>query len=86
MYAQKLIVEVIVGNERKPAPMEWLDSFSMRNFTNSAEFDETLPTGEGRMEASFRVEPARLAKAIEEWANQRGKGGGQTVKVEIRKE
>jgi hypothetical protein len=43
VYAQKLIVDVVIGGERKPCPLEWLDSFSMRNFTNSAEFDETLP-------------------------------------------
>lgn len=85
VYAQKLIVEIIAGNERKPAPMEWLDSFCMRNFTNSAEFDETLPTGEGRLEASFRVEPARFAEAFAAWLNQRGKGNGQPVSVEVRK-
>jgi hypothetical protein len=85
MYAQKLIVEVVVGNERKPCPMEWLDSFCMRNFTNSAEFDETLPTGEGRLEASFRVVPARFAEAFAAWLTQRGKGNGQPVTVDIRK-
>jgi hypothetical protein len=84
VYAQKLIVEIVAGNERKPAPLEWLDSFCMRNFTNSAEFDETLPTGEGRLEASFRVEPARFAGAFAAWLNQRGKGNGQPVTVEIR--
>jgi hypothetical protein len=85
MYAQKLVVELIVGNERKPCPMEWLDSFCMRNFTNSADFDDTLPTGEGRLEASFRVQPARLATALADWLNQRGKGNGQPVQVEIHK-
>jgi hypothetical protein len=85
MYAQKLVVELIVGNERKPCPLEWLDSFCMRNFTNSADFDDTLPTGEGRMEASFRVQPARLATALADWLNQRGKGNGQPVQVEIHK-
>lgn len=85
MYAQKLVVELIVGNERKPCPLEWLDSFCMRNFTNSADFDDTLPTGEGRLEASFRVQPARLATALADWLNQRGKGNGQPVQVEIRK-
>jgi len=62
-----------------------LDSFCMRNFTNSADFDDTLPTGEGRMEASFRVQPARLATALADWLNQRGKGNGQPVQVEIHK-
>ena len=85
MYAQKLVVELIVGNERKPCPLEWLDSFCMRNFTNSADFDDTLPTGDGRLEASFRVQPARLATALADWLNQRGKGNGQPVQVEIHK-
>lgn len=85
VYAQKLVVELIVGNERKPCPLEWLDSFCMRNFTNSADFDDTLPTGEGRLEASFRVQPARLATALADWLNQRGKGNGQPVQVEIHK-
>ena len=83
MYAQKLKVEVIINGERRPCPLDWLDSFAMRNFTNAAEFDDTLPTGEGTMEASFRVEPARLAAALSQWLTQRGKGNGQPVQVEV---
>lgn len=83
MYARKLKVEVIIGGERRPCPLDWLDSFAMRNFTNAAEFDDTLPTGDGAMEASFRVEPARLAAALSEWLTKRGKGNGQPVQVEI---
>src|SRR5579862_5066736 len=85
MYAQKLVVELVIGNERKPCPLEWLDSFCMRNFTNSADFDDTLPTGEGQLEASFRVKPEQLGAALAAWLNQRGKGNGQPVQVEIRK-
>ena len=86
MYAQKLTVEIITGNERKRCPLEWLDSFCMRNFTNSADFDDTLPTGEGRLEASFRVNPDQLASALAAWLTQRGKGNGQPVTVEIKPE
>jgi hypothetical protein len=86
VYAQKLTVELVIGNERKPCPLEWLDSFCMRNFTNSADFDDTLPTGEGRLEASFRVKPDQLAAALSAWLNQRGKGGGQPINVEIKTE
>lgn len=85
MYAQKFVVELMIGNERKPCPLEWLDSFCMRNFTNSADFDDTLPTGDGRLEASFRVKPEHLAEALAAWLNQRGKGNGQPVQVEVRK-
>jgi hypothetical protein len=84
VYARKLQVEVIVGAERRACPLDWLDSFCMRNFTRAAEFDDTLPTGEGRLEASFRVDPGRLAAALAEWLTKRGKGDGQPVKVEIR--
>jgi hypothetical protein len=84
MYARKLQVKVAVaGSELQPCPLEWLDSFCMRNFTRAAEFDDTLPVGEGQMEASLRIEPARLAEALGEWLTQRGKGNGQPVRVEI---
>ncbi|HXV74107.1 MAG TPA: hypothetical protein VD713_05195, partial [Sphingomonadales bacterium] len=84
MYARKLQVDVIIGGERRPCPLDWLDGFSMRNFTNSAEFDDTLPVGDGEMEASLRVDPARLATALGEWLTKRGKGNGHRVQVEIK--
>ncbi len=83
MYARKLKVEIVVGGERRPCPLEWLDSFAMRNFTGSAEFDDALPTGEGQLEAGFRVEPERLAEALSAWLTKRGKGNGEPVRVEI---
>ena len=83
MYAQKLQVVVIVGDERKPCPMDWLDSFCMRNFTGSAEFDDTLPIAEGQMEASLKVNPERFAAAFAEWLSKRGKANGKPVAVEI---
>ena len=55
----------------------------MRNFTGSAEFDDTLPLGEGRLEAGLRVDPAKLAEALSAWLTQRGKGNGRPVRVEI---
>ncbi len=84
MYARKLQVDVLIAGKRRPCPLEWLDSFCMRNFTGSAEFDDTLPTGEGRLEASLAVEPSHLAAALGEWLTKRGKGNGQPVVVEIR--
>ena len=83
MYARKLMVEVIVDGERRPCPLEWLDAFCMRNFTGAAEFDDTLPTGEGAMEASLRVDPQRLAAAMSEWLTKRGKGNGKPIEVVI---
>jgi len=83
MYARKLSAEILIGGERRPAPLDWLDSFCMRNFTGSAEFDDTLPTADGRLEAGLRVDPTRLAAAMSEWFTKRGKGSGQPVIVEL---
>lgn len=85
VYAQKLQVEVVIAGERRACPLEWLDAFCMRNFTNAAEFDDTLPTGEGRVEVSFRVTPERFAESLAAWLTQRGKGIGQQVKVEAKR-
>jgi hypothetical protein len=84
MYTQRFVVDVTVAGERRPCPLDWLDSFCMRNFTGSAEFDDTLPLGDGLLEAGFRVSPARFASALGEWLSKRGKGGGQPVEVEVR--
>ena len=84
MFAQKFIVEIIVGEDRRPCPLEWLDSFCMRNFTGLAEFDDTLPTGDGRIEAGLRIDSARLAVAMSEWFTKRGKGSGAAVTIELR--
>ena len=55
----------------------------MRNFTNSADFDDTLPIGDGKIEASFRVTPERFAEGLGAWLTQRGKGEGKEVRVEL---
>jgi hypothetical protein len=86
MYARKLRAEMTTAGKRKPVPLEWLDSFCMRNFTRAREFDDTLPTGEGRLEAGLRVDPRRLAEAMSEEFTKRGKGDGATVVVEISEE
>ena len=85
MYAQKFQVDVVIHGQRKPCPVEWLDQFCMRNFTNAAEFDDTLPTGDGRIEASFRLSEEQFAKGLAAWLTQRGKGEGQAVQVEVKK-
>ena len=83
MYAQKFKVDLVIGGARKACPLEWLDQFCMRNFTNAAEFDDTLPVGEGQVQASFRVTPERFAESLAAWLTQRGKGEGQPVLVEV---
>jgi hypothetical protein len=84
MFARKLQVEMSIGAERKPVPLDWLDRFCMRNFTGAAEFDDTLPVGDGQLEAGLRVDPARLAQSMSEWFTQRGKGNGKPVTIELR--
>lgn len=81
MYARKMKAEMEIGGERRAVPLDWLDSFCMRNFTGSADFDDTLPTGDGRLEIGFAVDPAKLATAMSEWFTKRGKGEGKTVTI-----
>jgi hypothetical protein len=83
MYAQKFSVNLLVGSESKPCPLDWLDQFCMRNFTNSADFDDTLPVADGRIEASFRLTPEKFAEGLRAWLTQRGKGAGQAIVVEV---
>jgi hypothetical protein len=83
MYVQKFHVDVLICGQRKPCPLEWLDQFCMRNFTNAAEFDDTLPLAHGLIEASFRLTPERFGQGLAAWLTQRGKGEGQTVQVEV---
>ena len=83
VYAQKFKVDVLIRGQRSRCPLEWLDQFCMRNFTNSAEFDDTLPVADGQVEASFRLSPDRFAEGLAAWLTQRGKGKGQPVHVEV---
>jgi len=84
MYARKFQAEIIIdGAACRPVPLDWLDSFCMRNFTGSAEFDDTLPLADGKLEAGSTVDPARLAAAMSEWFTRRGKGNGKPVTISL---
>jgi hypothetical protein len=83
MYAQKFNVNIVIRGVTKPCPLDWLDQFCMRNFTNAAEFDDTLPIADGRVETSFRLTPETFAAGLAAWLTQRGKGEGQPVVVEV---
>jgi hypothetical protein len=83
MFARKLKAEMRIGEQRQPVPLDWLDAFCMRNFTGSGEFDDTLPLGDGRLEAGLDVRLERLAAAMGEWFTKRGKGNGKAVTVEL---
>ena len=76
MYSQKFKVDVLIRGERRACPVEWLDQFCMRNFTNSADFDDTLPVGEGRLEASFRRDAGAVCGGVGGVADATGQGRG----------
>jgi hypothetical protein len=69
MYARKIRVDYGVrgGLNMSPCPLKWLDSFSMRNFTNASVFDDTLPVADGRMEIGTNVPLDQLREAMEDW-------------------
>jgi len=82
MFARKIRVEYEAAGRRHPAPMKWLDSFAMRNFTNDPIFDDTLPTADGVMEIGARVPLPRLQEAMADWFRRKGylkKGQALTV-------
>ncbi len=72
MFARKIRVEYEADGQRLPCPLKWLDSFAMRNFTNDAVFDDTLPTADGQMEIGARVPLEKLRAAMEEWFGKKG--------------
>jgi len=67
MFVRKIKVEYEIGGQRVPCPLKWLDSFSMRNFTNDQVFDDTIPAGDGLLAIGNRVPLERLRTAMEEW-------------------
>ena len=82
MFARKIQVEVLQPEGPRPCPVKWLDSFCMRSFTGSSAFDETLPVGDGQMEASLRVDLEALRAEMEDWMTRKF-GGGQAVKLKL---
>ena len=58
--------------QRRPCPLKWLDSFSMRNFTNASVFDDTLPVANGMMEIGTNVPLDQLQEAMEDWFRKKG--------------
>jgi len=73
MFARKLIIERIdAASVAHPCPIAQLDNFAMRNFTNDAVFDDTLPVADGLLEAGTRVPLERLQDAMEDWFRRKG--------------
>ncbi len=67
MFNRKLRVEYQVDGQSHPCPLKWLDSFSMRNFTNATVFDDTLPVADGYLEIGTHVPIDQLRDAMEDW-------------------
>jgi hypothetical protein len=67
MFARKVRVEYAENGNRLPCPLKWLDSFSMRNFTNASAFDDTLPVSDGTVEIGNNVPLEELRTAMEDW-------------------
>jgi hypothetical protein len=73
MFIRKLLIErVDAAGNRQACPLHWIDNFAMRNFTNDAIFDDTLPRADGLLEAGHRVPLERLRLAMEEWFRRKG--------------
>jgi hypothetical protein len=68
MFARKLTVERIDSNgNAELCPIKWIDNFAMRNFTNDAIFDDTLPVADGLLEVGYRVPIDQLTDRMENW-------------------
>ena len=73
MWIRKLRIErVTTAGESVLCPIAWIDNFAMRNFTNDAIFDDTLPTSDGRLEVGLKVPLDRLHPAMEDWFRRKG--------------
>ena len=86
MFVRKLSIERLdAAGERQPCPIRWIDNFAMRNFTNDAVFDDTLPVSDGLLEAGNRVPLDRLQLAMDDWFRRKGylKHGDQLLFTEL---
>jgi hypothetical protein len=82
MFARKIRVEYEQNGRRLPCPLKWLDSFSMRSFTNASVFDDTLPLSDGVMEIGTHVPLNELKAAMEDWFQRKSylsKGAELTI-------
>ena len=73
MFVRKLSIQrVSADGSLSPCPIHWIDNFAMRNFTNDAVFDDTLPVIDGLLEAGHHVPLERLQAAMEDWFRRKG--------------
>jgi hypothetical protein len=72
LYSRQISVQYHVKDQLVDCPMKWLDSFSMRSFTNDSIFDDTLPVADGSMRIGTRVPLVKLKEAMEDWFKRKG--------------
>lgn len=73
MFARTLRIEYVRADGSSAlCPVKWIDNFAMRNFTNDAVFDDTLPVEDGLMEAGYRVPVELLRDRMEDWFRRKG--------------
>jgi hypothetical protein len=72
MFGRKIHIEYTHDADALPCPLKWLDSFSMRSFTNFSVFDDTLPIRDGEMEIGSRVPLDQLKESMEDWFRKKG--------------
>ena len=66
-----------------PVPLHQIDNFCMRNFTNDAVFDDTLPVADGLLEVGSLVPLERLRESMELWFRRKGYlGAADRLRVE----
>ena len=82
MFARKIKVDVVDQQGVRACPLLWLDSFCMRSFTGRSAFDETLPVGDGLLEAGFQVDLAALQADMEDWLSRKF-GEGKLLKLRL---
>ncbi len=88
MFVRRLsVMRVDTAGQRHACPIGWIDNFAMRNFTNDAVFDDTLPVADGLLEAGHRVPLDRLQPAMEDWFRRKGylKAGDGLEIIELEK-
>jgi hypothetical protein len=72
VFARRVKIEYSdATSETKPCPIAWIDNFAMRNFTNDAIFDDTLPIEDGLLEIGNRVPLDRLRSSMEDWFHRK---------------
>jgi hypothetical protein len=73
MFSRRLTIERIdAAGLAHRCPIAQIDNFAMRNFTNDAVFDDTLPVADGVLEAGTHVPLSRLQPAMEDWFRRKG--------------